>query len=110
MRAESDRLQDALCFAAGDSFQNAIDDVIRTDPFRFGIKGWHHAMAEDGFGERLDIVVCDMKTTLQDGANFPGEHQVLACTGAGSPFDQILYESRGFSRFWAGKANEIENE
>ena len=63
-----------------------------------------------GGRERFDVVDRDVEASAQHGADFAGEHEVLAGARAGAPVDELFHEGRRVGFVRAGVAHQVEDE
>ena len=73
---------------------DAIDHIVTGHPVTFGGKIDHHAVPEDGFGQLLDVVDRDMKTTFQQCPGLAAEDQKLDGPRTGAPADDLRVVER----------------
>ena len=90
--------------------QDAPHDVVHRDAFGLGVESRHDAVAQHGEREGVDVVNRDVESALQDGADFSGEHEILARARAGAPLISSFTNAGASGFVRARDADDIEHE
>ena len=76
----------------GDLLEQRIDHVVGRHAVGLGVEVGDDAVAEDGLGDRADVVGGDVEAALEDGAGLGREDEVLAGARACAPGEVFLDE------------------
>src|SRR3954471_11199894 len=74
------------------ALEQPIDDRVGVDALRLGVEVRHDAVAEDWFGERLDVLDRHVIAPMHQRACLRAAHQRLGSAQAGAPLHPLVDE------------------